>query len=157
MNAEEIVSCYYSTKEKYDNVTKKFDEIKKDFYSIMSKEMKDESKAVFESFSDSYEVTKVTRKKVSFDIEKLERSLDKETLKQIITKRYQVVNTEEFLKYLKDLGADSNIIKQYIISTKEVNESAIDRLSELGKIDEQKVANAATVTYSEPYYKVKKL
>lgn len=158
MSIEEMVKMYFDTKVKFDSLTKRFEAIKKDFYDRMNKEFKgQESKHIYEFFAESYEVSKVANRKVSFDINKIERGLDKETLKQVIIKTYQITDYAKFAEYLKSIGADPSEIKKYIAVTKDVDTSAIDRLSELGKIDAEAIEKAATVTQGKPYYKVKRL
>lgn len=158
MSIEEMVKTYFDTKAKFDSLTKRFEAIKKDFYDKMNKEFEGhENKHVYEFFAESYEVSKIVNNKVSFDIGKIERGLDKETLKQVIIKSYQITDYAKFVSYLKSIGADPSEIKKYITVTKDVDTSAIDRLSELGKIDVGTIEKAATVTQGKPYYKVKRL
>lgn len=158
MSIEEVVKSYYDTKEKFDTVSKKFDAIKKDFYSKMDDEFKEnQTKLEVEYFAEAYEVTRIQKNNLEFDIGKLERSLDKETLKQVITRHYSIIDYDRFVKYLKSIGADPAKVKEFLAVTKDVDTSAIDRLAELGKIDTSVVEKAATVTKGKPYYKVKKL
>lgn len=158
MSIEEMVKTYFDTKAKFDSLTKRFEAIKKDFYDRMNEEFKGhEIKHVYEFFAESYEVSKVVNSKVSFDIGKIERGLDREILKQVIIKTYQITDFSKFTEYLKSIGADFSEIKKYIAVTKDVDTSAIDRLSELGKVDAGTIEKAATVTQGKPYYKVKRL
>lgn len=158
MSIEEVVKSYYDTKEKFDTVSKKFDAIKKDFYSKMDGEFKEnQTKLEVEYFAEAYEVTRIQKSNLEFDIGKLERSLDKETLKQVVVRHYAITDYERFVKYLKSIGADPAKVKEFLTVTKDVDTSAIDRLAELGKIDASVVEKAATVTKGKPYYKVKKL
>ena len=158
MSIEEVVKSYYDTKEKFDTVSKKFDAIKKDFYSKMDDEFKEnQTKLEVEYFAEAYEVTRIQKNNLEFDIGKLERSFDKETLKQVITRHYSITDYDRFVKYLKSIGADPAKVKEFLAVTKDVDTSAIDRLAELGKIDTSMVEKAATVTKGKPYYKVKKL
>lgn len=154
---EEIVVQYYNTKEKYDNLVKRFEAIKKDFYSKMDEAMGDELKMLFEYFAETYEVTKVKNTKIAFDIDILERCLTKDILKQIIVRNYQITNYEGLVKYLKSLGAESSKIKEFISTTKSVDVQEVDRLTELGQINSKVVEKAAIVTKGKPYYKVKKM
>ena len=158
MSIEEVVKSYYDTKEKFDTVSKKFDAIKKDFYSKMDDEFKEnQTKLEVEYFAEAYEVTRIQKNNLEFDIGKLERSLDKETLKQVVVRHYSITDYERFVKYLKSIGADPAKVKEFLAVTKDVDTSAIDRLAELGKIDASVVEKAATVIKGKPYYKVKKL
>lgn len=158
MSIEEVVKSYYDTKEKFDTVSKKFDAIKKDFYSKMDDEFKEnQTKFEVEYFAEAYEVTRIQKNNLEFDVGKLERSLDKETLKQVVVRHYSITDYERFVKYLKSIGADPAKVKEFLAVTKDVDTSAIDRLAELGKIDASVVEKAATVTKGKPYYKVKKL
>lgn len=157
MSIEEVVKSYYDTKEKYDSLTKKFNNIKKDFYSKMDELMDDEDELTVEFFTESYKVKKVQKKQVTFDIGKLERSLDKQTLKKVIIKRCSVVDYDSLINYLKELGADPKIVKELIVTTKEVDVDEVDKLSELGEINEKVVANAAKVSIASQYYTVKKV
>ena len=157
MSIEEVVKSYYDTKEKYDSLTKKFNNIKKDFYSKMDELMDDEDELTVEFFTESYKVKKVQKKQVTFDIGKLERSLDKQTLKKVIIKRCSVVDYNSLINYLKELGADPKIVKELIVTTKEVDADEVDKLSELGEINEKVVANAAKVSIASQYYTVKKV
>lgn len=158
MSIEEIVKTYFDTKAKFDSLTKRFEAIKKDFYDRMDKEFEEhENKHVYEFFAESYEVSKIVNSKVSFDIGKIEKGLDRETLKQVIIKTYQITDYSKLAEYLKSIGADFSEVKKHIAVTKDVDTSAIDRLSELGKIDAEAIGKAATVTQGKPYYKVKRL
>lgn len=157
MSIEEVVKSYYDTKEKYDSLTKKFNNIKKDFYSKMDELMDDEDELTVEFFTESYKVKKVQKKQVTFDIGKLERSLDKQTLKKVIIKRCSVVDYDSLISYLRELGADPKIVKELIVTTKEVDVDEVDKLSELGEINEKVVANAAKVSIASQYYTVKKV
>lgn len=157
MSIEEVVKNYHDTKEKYDNLVKRFDAIKKDFYSKMDEEMKGKEDITIDFFAETFKVKKVQKKQVIFDIGKLERSLDKETLKKVVVKKCSVINYDALISYFKELGADPKVIRELIVTTKEVDTSEIDRLAEIGEIDQKVIVDAATVVMDNHYYTVKKL
>lgn len=157
MSIEEVVKSYYDTKEKYDNLVKRFEAIKKDFYGKMDEEMKGKEDITIDFFTETFRIKKVQKKQVIFDIGKLERNLDKETLKKVVVKKCSVISYDALISYFKELGADPKVIRELIVTTKEVDTNEIDRLAEIGEIDQKVVADAATVVMGNHYYTVKKL
>lgn len=100
-------------------------------------------------------VSKVKRTTVSFNVEKVERALGHEISSQVINKKYEVNDMLGLTMYLKSIGADPRIFKSFINVTKTVNVNELEKLNELGIIDECQLDGCFTVTNGEPYYKLK--
>ena len=112
----------------------------------------------FESGLDNVNVSKVCRRSVIWDVDKLEDRLkenfDKEMANEIIVKRYFVNNMEGLTKYLKSIGADPKKFKQFISTEKSVDTDALNRLSDDKEISMEDVAGCYEVKESEPYLKI---
>lgn len=100
-------------------------------------------------------VTKVQRTSVKFDANKLECALRKSIASKVIEKRYEIIDIEGLVEYLKTCNVDPQIFKSFIDVTKTVNVSELERLSELGEIDDEQVEGCYTVTNFDPYYKLR--
>ena len=100
-------------------------------------------------------VTKVQRTSVKFDANKLERALKKSVASKAIEKRYEIIDMKGLVEYLKTCDVDPQIFKSFIDVTKTVNVNELERLSELGEIDDEQVEGCYTITNSDPYYKLR--
>lgn len=100
-------------------------------------------------------VSKVERSSVNFNADRVEKALEKELASKVISKRYEINDIHGMIAYLKTCGVDPKIFKSFLNVTKTVNVKELERLSELGEVDEEDLDGCFTVTRSDPYYKIK--
>ena len=115
-------------------------------------------KMVFESDDESLDggivtVTRVQKTSINWDVHKLKKSLGRKIFNQIVHKEYKIIDMQGLVRYLKSCGVDPVVFKKYISVSVKVDESEIDRLSEIGMIDYRDVADCYTVEKAKPYFK----
>jgi hypothetical protein len=158
-----VVYDFLQIKKKYDKMSKKFEQIKSDFYNQMNVLFSDnEDKKVFENetllgSNKKIEVQKQQRVSIIWNIEKLEKKLGKKKSSSVIVKSYTINNWKGFSSYLSECGCDPNIIKSFISVEKTVNQKALDNLSDLGEIDKNDIKGCYEVKKGLPFYKVKEI
>lgn len=103
----------------------------------------------------SIKVSKVERASVNFNADKVERALPKDVASKVIMKKYEVNDIQGLVAYLKSCGVDPKIFKSFLNVTKSVNVEELERLSELGEVDEKALDGCFSVTRFDPYYKLK--
>lgn len=109
------------------------------------------------SFNHNDEILKATfvqPKKVIFDVDKLEKKLDKEIADEVIIKQYKILDYQGMVEYLKSLGAKPKEFKKFIYCEKEVKNKRIDELGELGIISEDDIEDCCTVNPLSSYFKI---
>lgn len=96
----------------------------------------------------------VKPKKIIFDANKLEKKLDKDIYKQVVSKEYRIDDIDGFLSYLKSIKGNPKIIKGFLNIQKNVNNDKINELSELGYITESDIKDCYSVKEISSYLKI---
>lgn len=99
-------------------------------------------------------VTKVTPSSVEWDCEKLKQLLSPKERKLVIQKHYQVVNWKGLFELLKESGVEFKEFLKYVVVTETVNDKQLDKLIELGAVDEKEVKECSSVKLKSSYYKL---
>ena len=74
------------------------------------------------------------RTTVDYDIDALSEKLPDEILSKIIEKRYEIVDWDKFVKFLKSYGIKSSAIRPHISVTKSINKENLSALYERKKL-----------------------
>lgn len=146
----------YKLENKYKEIKKKYEDKKKILTTSIRNYMFSNG---FNSFqyqkgNDLIDVKSITQKRVSWDVEKLEKKLDKELLNEIIEKQYIVNNMEGLIKYLKSCGVNSKQFKKFITVEKKVNQTKFNQLSELGDVSLDDVKGCYELKECNGYVKI---
>ena len=99
-------------------------------------------------------VTRVRKKSITWDIDKLKKKLDKKVIKKIITKKYTINDMNGLVEYLKECGVNPKKFKKFLTVDEELNDVELNRLYDLGEIDKEQVNGCYKVEMSEPYIKL---
>ena len=102
-------------------------------------------------------VSNIKPKRIEFNVEALEKKLDKELLNEILIKEYLVKDMEGLIKYLKSCGVNPKKFKKFIDVRKQVDKGKIDELGQLGDLTLQDLNGCYTVKESEGYLKITEL
>ena len=81
-----------------------------------------------------YKATLVKPKKIEWNMDVLQQVLNKKIFNQICNKKYTIIDYEGLTKYLKTVGADPKIFKNFISCEKTMNDKMLNQLSEHGEI-----------------------
>lgn len=98
-------------------------------------------------------VTRVQKTKINWDVKKLKSRLSKNIFGQVVQKSYEIMDMQGLIKYLRTCGVDPKIFRQYINVSSVVDESEIDRLSEVGEISKADIEGCYEIVKSSPYFK----
>lgn len=153
---------FFEKQTKFKDAQSQFNDEKAKFNSLMEaffkNEALDKSVVFTESGVDeerkSYTVTRIQKSSIEFDPDKLEKSLGREIARSIILKRYEIVDIDGLIAYLKECGVDPKIFKSFLHISKSVDYTELDRLEELGKISHGQVKGCYTVKRQKPYFTV---
>ncbi|MDE7423057.1 MAG: hypothetical protein K2N51_05110, partial [Lachnospiraceae bacterium] len=99
-------------------------------------------------------VTRVTPSTVEWDCKKLKQLLSSKERKLVIQKNYQVINWKGLFDLLKESGVDFKEFLKYVEVTETVRDKQLDKLIELGTIDEEEVKECSSVKLKSSYYKL---
>lgn len=99
-------------------------------------------------------VTKVRRKKITWDLEALKKKLSKEKFITVVNKEYTVINMPGLVKYLKTCGVDAKKFKKFINVSETLDETKLDTMYETGKLKQEEIRGCYTVGMSEPYFRI---
>lgn len=108
-------------------------------------------------FSDSkhkFKATFVENKKVQFNSEMIEQIVDKEVFNEIVDRTYTISNYDGLVDYLKSIGANPKIFKEFIHCEKQINKDKLNQLSELGDISLDDLEGCYTVSVISSYVKI---
>ncbi len=84
--------------------------------------------------NDDCVVSVQERTTVDYDIDALSEKLPDEILSKIIEKRYEIVDWDKFVKFLKSYGIKSSAIRPHISVTKSINKENLSSLYERKKL-----------------------
>ena len=99
-------------------------------------------------------VTKVRRKKITWDLEALRKKLSKEKFTTVVNKEYTVVDMPGLVKYLKTCGVDAKKFKKFINVSETLDETKLDTMYETGKLKQEEIRGCYTVGMPEPYFRI---
>ncbi len=115
----------------------------------------------FKAFSGRYskepkslECKMVTPVSVEFIPEELEKRLGKEAAEEFVDKEVVIENWNEFMEYMKELGANPKKIKKLISVRKTVNKKALENAEKLGKISVEDLKGCYKTTKKSSYLKI---
>lgn len=159
---EDMVKWYYNIKLSRDASERNFQDAKFDFNTCMEKYfdmLSNEDGKVEVDIEDIKNVKKVIISKVvpsnvKWDCEMLKELLNKKERKLVIKKHYKVINWKGLFDFLKESGVDFKEFLKYVEVSEEVVEKQLDKLIELGALDEEEVKSCSSVNIKYCYYKI---
>lgn len=162
MGLLEKIEAFVKAKNEFEAVESAFKIVKKQFYAYVEKSIntsKIDKKIEVPNVDNSgdYILTRVQRVKVTWDAEKTEAALkntDKELCAEIVQKELTLADKKGFVEYAKSLGADPKKLFSFFVVNKTIDEKALNRLTEVGAIDETKLCGCYDVKAEEPYWRV---
>ena len=95
----------------------------------------------------------ITPVSVEFMPEELEKKLGKE-VKEFVNKEVVIDNWNEFMEYMKELGANPKKVKRLISVRKTVNKKALENAEKLGKISVEDLKGCYKTTKGSSYLKI---
>lgn len=98
-------------------------------------------------------VVRVQNVKVIWNIDKLKKQLGRKLFCKVVQKQYQIIDMHGLIEYLKSCGVDPNKFKSYINVSVSVDESEIDRLSEVGEVTKSDIEGCYRLDKAKPYFK----
>lgn len=157
----DVVRLFFETYESFKESEKQYKYMQAKFNVEMDTHFNTLSGArksdMFEdSNGDLLVVTKVSPTKIEWIPEKLKARVTKPVWKKLVKKRYEIVNMDGLVRYLKSCGVNPIIFKGFIEVTETVDEKQIERLGDLGELTPHNIAGCYVVKSSKPYYKLKR-
>lgn len=147
---------FFEKQKRFKQIQAQYNEAKAQFNSDMENYFEYEgiSKMDVNEYADGpLVVNRIQKSSVEFDPDKLEKALGK-LAKDIIIKRYEIVDMTGLIAYLKECGVDPKVFKSFLNVSKTVDTRELDRLEELGKITASQVDGCYTIKYQNPYFTV---
>ena len=111
----------------------------------------------FDTESGFKKVRPVISKKITWDIEKLSKKLDKKVLNEIINKKYSINDINGLITYLKSCGVNPKEFKKYLNVEETVNNKKVDELGQLGEIDIEQLSGCYELQANFSYVKISNL
>ncbi len=154
---------FFQEKQLFDQAQSKFADVKERFYSDMEDYFKHNSVDADGKLRIGVDdmpniktlvVNRVQSTKLEFDLVKLEKALGKELSKAVITKRYEIIDIDGLVAYLKECGVDPKIFKSFLSVSRGLNASELDRLADIGKITQDQIEGCYTIKKQKPYFTV---
>ena len=158
----DMVKWYHGIKLSRDTVERNFQDSKLDFNNCMDKyfdAVANEEGKLEVDIDDVKNmrkviVSRITPSTVIWDCQKLKRLLSPKERKLVIQKNYQVTNWKGLFDLLKESGVDFKEFLKYVEVTETVRDKQLDKLVELGTIDEEEVKSCSSVKLKSSYYKL---
>lgn len=100
-------------------------------------------------------VTRVVRTTVAFDPDMVEKAIGKKLSQDVIVKKYDVADISGMVAYLKKCNVKPSVFKSFLNITKTVDVKELERLCELGLIDEKQLEGCYSVTKGSSYYRLR--
>lgn len=155
-----IAVLRYETARAAEQMAKKrLADAKADFYSEMD-ELYDTGSFDGKNYGVSndgvdYSVTRVVRRKVEYDIDKMKEKLPSDVISEVVEKQVSVVDYKALASYVKSLGGSAAKLKSMLHVDESVNEKRLDELSELGEFDDSLMDGCFSISESEPTYQLR--
>ena len=169
LSIDEVVVNFYELQQQKKLDDKAFDDEKQEFNKRMDEAFSSKKLSGSSSFTvvvgydnedctratgGEYKVTKVSRRKVVFDAKKLKSKIGKEKFNKVSETQWNCFDIGGLARYVKSLGGEFDVFKSFFNVTTKVNESEVDRLSEIGEVTVEDIDGCYSVNESKPWYKV---
>lgn len=156
------IRSFFKITQTKKNVENAFNEQKIDFENIMDVLYKRFSSKDGDVYVDSddnvnstiIKVHKVQSSKVEWDTQKLRKVVGEEYSDKVMYKKYYIEDFPLLIKLAKKYKIPWKDFKKCISYEEVVRDSEIDRLVDLGELDEEEIKKCATVKLNKPYYKL---
>ena len=157
------VKFYWESKRTFEATKRSFDEEKFDFKQEMDKYFDsvadEDNKFTVDLRTEIKGVKKVVCQRISqvevkFDTNKLKDVLDKKQQKAVIKKHYNVNNWPGLFNLLKESGVEWKEFLKFVDISETVDEAALEKLVELGKVDTDKIVDCSESRIKTQYYKL---
>lgn len=155
---QQIAWNFYEKQEKFKAVKKKFEQLKEEFEQEMEGYLGSKKSAKFDGLVDDSSVLTIKKSEktsIEWFPDKLKKRVTKPIARQVIKKRYTIRDMKGLSKYLQSCGVDPDEFRKYLDVEESVDQDAINRLSEVGKITVHNIAGCYMVKCSKPYFTVK--
>ena len=161
-HVNDMVRWYYGIKSTRDTMERSFQDAKFDFNTCMDKyynKLINEDDKLEVQVNDIKNIDRIFVKKITpsvveWDIEKLKSILSKKDRRLVIHKNYQVTDWKGLFGLLKDNVVDFKEFLKYVDFTEEVDYKQLDKLIDMGIIDEADVKKCSSVVFKNSYYKL---
>lgn len=160
------IKYYHHEKKSKEACEASFDEIKRDFYVTMERYFDkfanddgkievDVSGEISTQFSKLV-LSRVQKSEVLWDIPKLKKVVvDDKHRELVFSKEFNVVDWPGFIEFLKESGIKFKDFKKFINISESVREKQLDKLIDLGLIDNDKAKKCCDVKLKPPYYTIR--
>lgn len=108
-----------------------------------------------DGFEKGIKIIRVDKIIVEFNIQKMKKQVNKKVLKKVINKQYVVNDILGLVNYLKEIGADSEIVKSFINTVEDVDKKMLDKCYELGEITGEEIKDVYVVNKKFSHYLIK--
>ena len=153
---EQSVLTFFEKQKRFKQIQSQFNELKAQFNSDMTENFEHEGVSkvdVIGLIGGNLVVNRIQKSSVEFDPNKLEKALGM-LAKDVIIKRYEIVDITGLIAYLKECGVDPKVFRSFLNVSKSVDVRELDRLEELGKITAAQVEGCYTIKRQSPYFTV---
>lgn len=156
------IRSFYKITQTKKNVENAFNEQKIDFENIMDvlyKRFSSEDGDVYVDSEDNVSDTKirvhkVQSSKVEWDTKRLRKVIGEEYSDKVMYKKYYIEDFSLLIKLAKKYKIPWKDFKRCISYEEVVRDTEVDRLVDLGELNEEEVKKCATVKLNKPYYKL---
>ena len=102
-------------------------------------------------------VKKITPTSIVWDVDKLEREIDKEVAQEVIMKTYTIDDIDGLITYLRSCNVNPKKFKSFISIEKKVDEAKLEQLEALGTITLDDVKGCYTTKEKSSYLQVRRM
>lgn len=99
-------------------------------------------------------VTRVRKKSIIWNLEKLKDALTGKQYKQCVEKEYKIADMQGLVEYLKECGVNPKKFKTFLEVEEELNETELNKMYELGEIKKSQIDGCYKVEMGEPYIRL---
>ena len=148
---ETAVKRYIKSKQDFEDERQAFTKAAVIFFYL-----KGDTKHTIQTGDDTFlVVSKIQKARISWNISKLRSILGKEVSKQVIDKKYTIVNMQGLIEYLKSCGVDPGGCSIIIRIEEAVNVKELDQMEQIEKVNEEYLKSCYSVKLQDPYYSVR--
>lgn len=160
---KDMILWFYEAKKSFEASKVSFEETKFDFENCMDRyfdTLADDDNKIKIPVKDKLKnvshivLSKIQPTVVIFDVDKIKALLNKKERKLVIKRTITVNNWQGMFDYLKEQGIDFKEFSKFITITESIDEKQLQKLVDLGMIDEEEVKPHIKVKMKKPYYKV---
>lgn len=165
-NLKAMISSLYFRSEEFNKIKESFEDEKARLYEDIWQNMKILGEKEYEFIGDGlideslarnpkkFKCKIIEPQSISYNEEAMLEKLDKTFIEALFDKEYEIVDAQEFMRFLKDNGIKAKDFKRFVKCKRKLNVARLDKLYETGFVKLEDLDGCYNIIKKKSYWKI---